>query len=136
MIGGEPGVVWFYDNTTEVKTFSDGSPLNVLANQCGNVSVCLWYVSPVIGLSETSNEQYALLGEWNKWTAVSQQRFTSIETDRRNSRAVITVQGVADEVVPVVVYHSTLLSVIVNCHISTMNGQAQLVITTNNVVCS
>jgi hypothetical protein len=136
MIGAQAGVIWSYDNPKVVSPFSNITPLNVFANECNNISICLWYVSPLIELSDSPKIQYALLGEWNKWTAVSQQRFTSIETDIKNSQATITVQGVAGETIPVVIYHTTLLSVTVNCRISTDNGQAKLVITTSNVVCS
>ena len=80
--------------------------------------------------------QYALLGEWNKWTAVSSQRFVSITTNAEKTQATITIQGVASEIVPVAVYHSTLLSVTVNCSISAENAQAKLVITPKTVVCS
>jgi hypothetical protein len=52
------------------------------------------------------------------------------EHHAQNPEATVTVQGVAAETVPVV------LSVRVNCSISAANGQARLVITTSNVVCS
>ncbi len=94
------------------------------------------YVSPLQSLNDPSGSKYALLGEWNKWTAVSQQRFTSIITDTKKNQATITVQGVSGETVLVVVFHSVLLSVTVNCSISTTNSQAYLVITPSNVVCS
>ncbi len=136
MIGGQSGVVWSYEDSKEVSTFSDVFPLDVLATKCDNTSVCLWYVSPLESLNDSTGIQYALLGELNKWTAVSQQRFTSIVTDTKKNEATITVQGVSGETVPVAVFHSVLLSVTVNCPISTANGQAHLVVTTSNVVCS
>jgi hypothetical protein len=80
--------------------------------------------------------QYALLGELNKWTAVSQQRFTSIVTDTQKHEASITIQGISGETVTVAVFHSVLLSVAVNCSISAANGQAHLVVTTSNIMCS
>jgi hypothetical protein len=134
MIGAQPGVIWSYDNSDVVLTFDNANPLNVSANQCHNLSICLWYVSPLQSLNDSTGIQYALLGEWNKWTAVSQQRFASIIT--KQNEATITVQGVSGEIVPVVIFHSKFQSVIVNCTISATSGQAQLVITASNIVCS
>jgi hypothetical protein len=136
MIGSQSGIIWSYDNSEVVSTFDGANPLNVSSNHCNNVSICLWYISPLQSLNDLSGTQYALLGEWNKWTAVSQQRFTSIITDTKKNQATITVQGVSGETVLVVVFHSVLLSVTVNCSISTTNSQAHLVITPSNVVCS
>jgi hypothetical protein len=47
-----------------------------------------------------------------------------------------TLEGVFGETVPVVVFHSVLQSVIVNCSISAANGEARVIITPSNVVCS
>ncbi len=134
MIGAESGVIWSYNNSNVVTTFDNSIPLKVSDDQCNNLTICLWYISPLQSLNDSSKTQYALLGEWNKWTAVSQQRFTSIIT--KENQATITVQGVQGETVPVVVFHSVLLSVIVNCPISTVNGQAHLVVTPSNIFCS
>ena len=60
----------------------------------------------------------------------------SIITDTKKNQATITVEGVPSEIVPVAVFHTSLHSVTTNCHISTSTGQAQLVITPANVVCS
>jgi hypothetical protein len=136
MIGGQSGVIWSYDKPDVATTFDDSIPLKVSANKCDNLTICLWYISPLQSLNDSAGTQYALLGEFNKWTAVSQQRFTSIVTDTKMNQATITVQGVAGETVPVVVFHSVLLSVTVNCPISTVNGQAHVVVTTSKVVCS
>jgi len=136
MIGSQSGVIWSYDNSDVVSTFDSTNPLHVSASQCNNVSICLWYVSPLQSLNNSFGTQYALLGEWNKWTAVSRQRFTSIVTDTKKNQAIITVQGVSGETIPVVVFHSVLFSLTINCSISARNGQAQLIITSSNVVCS
>jgi hypothetical protein len=136
MIGSQSGIIWSYDNAQMTTTFADTSPLDVSASKCGNLSVCLWYVSPLWQFNDPVQTKYALLGEWNKWTAVSQQRFLSISTNAEQTQATITVQGVASEIVPIVVYHSTLLSVTVNCSISSENAQAKVVITPTAVVCS
>lgn len=136
MIGGETGVIWFYNNTKVVKPFADVSPLDVSANECNNLTICLWYVSPLIEFSNSPKAQFALLGELNKWTAVSQQRFASIEADTTAGQATISVQGVAGETIPVVIYHSIFLSVTVNCQISANNSSAKVIITTSDVLCS
>ena len=100
-----------------MSTFDGANPLNVSSHLCDILSICLWYASPLQSLNDSFGTQYALLCEWNKWTAVSQQRFTSIVTDTKKNEATITDEGVASEVVPAVVFHSTLPSLIVNCHI-------------------
>jgi hypothetical protein len=136
MIDAQSGVLWSYDNAKEIKTFSKTNALNVRAEQCHNLTICLWYVSPLQSLNDSAGTQYALLGKWNKWTAVSQQRFTSIITDTIKNEATIIVQGAANETVQVVIFHSVLLSVTVNCSISVTNGQTHLVITPSNVIYS
>jgi hypothetical protein len=136
MIGGQSGVIWFYNNSDVATAFDDSIPLKISADVCHNLSICLWYISPLQSLNDSSGVQYALLGELNKWTAVSQQRFTSVVTDTQKNEATIIVEGVSGEIVPVVVFHSVLLSVTVNCSISSANGQAHLMITPSNVVCS
>ena len=138
MIGGssQPYVVWSYNDSSEALPFGESNPLKVSANDCHNLTLCLWYISPLRPLNDPTGVKYALLGEWDKWTAVSQQRFTSIVTDTTKNEATVTVAGVAGETVPVVVFHSVLLALTVNCPISAVNGQAHLVITPSNVVCS
>jgi hypothetical protein len=116
MIGAQSGVIWSYDNSEVVSTFDETNPLNVSSIQCHNSSICLWYVSPLQSLNDPSGSEYALLGEWNKWTAVSQQRFISIVTDPTKNQATITIQGVSSQTVSIVVFHSVLKSVTVNVH--------------------
>ena len=136
MIGSQSGIIWSYNNSNITSTFDTTTPLNVSAHQCHNLTICLWYVSPLQSLNDSAGTNYTLLGEWNKWTAVSQQRFLSITTDTKNNRATITVQGVPDETVPITVYHSILRSVTVNCMFSSDNGQAQIFVTPSKVICS
>ena len=135
MIGSQSGVLWFYNNSDKAKIFDNSNPLTINADVCHNLSLCLWYISPLQSFNDSTGTQYALLGEWNKWTAVSQQRFTSIDTDAQKSEATITVEGVSGEIVPVVVFHSVLLSVTVNCSISSANGHAHLIINSSDVTC-
>jgi hypothetical protein len=136
MIGAQSGVIWSYGNSNVVSTFDGANPLNVSSNQCNNISICVWYLSPLQPLNDSVGTQYTLLGEWNKWAAVSRQRFTSIVTDTKKNEAIITVQGVSGETVPVVIFHSVLHSLTINCTISATNSEAYLVISASNVVCS
>ena len=138
MIGSqaESAVIWSYNDSNVVTTFDKSVPLKVAADRCHNLTLCLWYISPLQSLNDSTGVQYALLGEWNKWTAVSRQRFTSIMTDTKKNIATVTVAGISGEIIPVVVFHSVLLAVTVSCPISAVNGQARLVITTSNVICS
>jgi hypothetical protein len=136
MIEGESGIIWSYDNAQVTSTFDDTHPVEVTASKCNDLSICLWYVSPVWEFNDPAQIKYALLGELNKWTAVSRQRFLSITTNTEKTETTIIVQGVASEIVTIAVYHSTLKSVTVNCPISAEKGQATLVITPTNAVCS
>lgn len=136
MIGAQSGLVWPYNNPNDVRGFSAPIPINVLASECHNLSICLWYVSPLLSLNDSAGTQFALLGEWNKWTAVSQQRFKSIDTDTQKNEATITVEGVSGELVPVIIFHSALESVTVNCTIPATSNQAHVIVTASNVVCS
>ena len=134
-IKAESGVIWSYDNASLVSIFDDNHPLHVSTNKCHFTSICLWYISPLHSLNDSLGTEYALLGEWNKWTAVSQQRFKSIVTDTQNHQATITIEGVSSEIISVVIFHSKLFSITVNCQISSASGQARIVITPINVSC-
>ncbi|CAF5032892.1 unnamed protein product, partial [Rotaria sp. Silwood1] len=133
MIGAQPGVIWSYDNPTAVSTFDDDHPLNVSAAKCHDLSICLWYISPLIIFS--SSTKYALLGEWNKWTAISSQRIIGIDNFIGSNFALITVYGLVSEVVPILVFHSNLSIVNVTCRMHPDEGEAQLVIDDRRVGC-
>ncbi|CAF3718368.1 unnamed protein product [Rotaria sp. Silwood1] len=133
MIGAQPGVIWSYDNPTAVSTFDDDHPLNVSATKCHDLSICLWYVSPLIKFS--SSTKYALLGEWNKWTAMSSQRVIGINNYIGINLALITVYGLVSEVIPILVFHSTLSIVNVTCRMHPDEGEAQLVVADDRVGC-
>ena len=136
MIGGESGVTWFYDNPSVVSTFDDSHPISVTAASCNDLTICLWYTSPLWQFTDPLQTKYALLGEWNKWTAVSEQRFSAIVTNAQQTEATITIQGAPSEIVPLAVYHSALRTVLLDCPISTVNGRATLLITPIAVTCS
>jgi hypothetical protein len=136
MIDGQSGIVWFYNNPTKISPFNDTYPLDVSATICNDLSICVWYISPLWQFNDPNKTKYALLGEWNKWTAISRQRFLSITTNTENTQTTIIIQGITSEIVSIVVYHSILQSITVNCTISDENGRASLVITPTNAVCS
>ena len=136
MIYSQPGVVWFYNNTQKISVFNDTQPLDVSASRCDDSAICVWYISPLWQFNDSMQTKYALLGEWNKWTAVSRQRFLSITTNAENIQTTIVIQGIVSEIVSVAVYHSILQSITVNCSISALNSRANVIITPTNIVCS
>ena len=131
----EAGIIWSYDNAQVTATFDETHPLVVPASKCDDASFCLWYISSVWQFNDALHTKYALLGEYNKWTAVSRQRFVSITTNTENTRTTVAVQGAASELVPVVVYHTTLETQTVNCQLSA-SGHANLIITPTTTTCS
>ena len=134
-LGARSGVVWFYNDPNSVTEFDDGDPLDIPANQCDNTSLCIWYISPLIPFYDPLGYQFALMGESNKWTPVSRQRFISIDADFQQTDITVTVQGVAGEIVHLFLYHSFFQFITVDCPISSDNGQALLVVDIDNVIC-
>ncbi|CAF1399023.1 unnamed protein product [Adineta ricciae] len=133
MIGAQAGVIWSYDNPTEVLTFDNEHPLNVLASKCHDLSICRWGVSPLVQFADKT--QYAFLGEWNKWTPVSSQRVGYITNMIGINLAEIGLQGLLNERSPFLVYHSTLGVVNVTCPFGPDAGEAQIVIDSTRVIC-
>lgn len=133
MVGAQAGVIWSYDNSSVISSFDDTHPLNVTVKQCDNLSICLWYVSPLIQFNDST--KYAFLGEWNKWTAVSRQRIIGIDNEININLALLNIQGVPSETTSFVVYHSTLQSVTVRCRMSPDSGQARIVVSSSKVGC-
>ncbi|CAF3719866.1 unnamed protein product [Adineta steineri] len=136
MIEAKSGVVWSYDDSTTVSSFSDVNPLNISHCTCSAASICLWYVSPLIQLTESSPTiYYALLGESNKWTAISQQRIRFIDNEINNNIAIIGLQGAPNELVSINIFHTVLLSTTVTCPMASDTGIARLIITSSNMFC-
>ena len=136
MIDGQPGIVWYYNNITHISSFNHTSPFHVSHDNCHDNSFCVWYTSPLWQFNDVNRTEYALLGESNKWTVVSRQRFLSITTNTENTRTTIVIQGIISEIVSIGIYHSILQSTIVNCSITAENGQANLILTPTNAICS
>ena len=137
MIGGSSsGIIWSFDNPYEIFTIDENHSLQISNQICNDTSFCLWYNSPLWIFNDSLSTKYAFMGELNKWTFVSQQRFSSLILNSDNTQMTIIVQGAPNEVVDVLVYHSKFASIIhLICHFSTDNLQTQLVINSTNVVC-
>ncbi len=135
LIDAQSGVIWSYENPSEVNTFDNDHPLIVSVEKCNNSSFCVWYVSPLWQFNDANNTKYALLGESDKWTVVSRQRISSINTDVGKTQTTVSLEGSAGEGVNLSVYHSGMNVVNVKCTLST-TGQAQLIISPSKVTCS
>jgi hypothetical protein len=135
MIGGQSGIIWSYDDATVTSPFDETHPLHVSATKCNDTSICLWYVSPLWEFNDSKKTKYALLGEWNKWTAVSQQRIDSIDISPDKTQTIITIVGERRETVQFAFYHPAIPTAIVTCEISPGNSDAQLLITETGVLC-
>lgn len=135
-IGAQSGVIWSYDNPLVLETFDANHPLDISASNCNAASFCIWFISPVWQFDDVNATKYALLGESDKWTAVSQQRFTSIVTNTEKSQTIIVLEGSEAEIVQILVYHSAMNVLSVKCFLSAKSGQAQLIITPSNITCS
>lgn len=134
-IGSDTGMIWSYDGSVKPQLFDDSNPLEVSSSDCGDLSICLWYISPVWQFGDPARTKYALLGELNKWTAVSKQRFTSIATNLKKTQANITIQGVASEIVTIATYHSALGTTQTTCTIPA-SSQSTLIISPTSINCA
>ena len=135
LLNAQPGLIWSYQNPSELNPFDDQHPLDVSANKCNSSTFCVWYLSPVWQFNDATKTKYALLGETDKWTVVSRQRITAISTDAGKTLTTVSLQGSSGEIVNLSVYHETLKVVNVKCSISSA-GQAQLIISPTKVTCS
>jgi hypothetical protein len=137
MIKSPEGIIWSLDNPYELFTFDKNHSLFVSNIKCNDTSFCLWYSSPFWQFNDSSSTKYAFMGEINKWTFISRQRFSSLNINSDNIQMTITVQGVPNESVHLLVYHSKFQSIIqIVCNLSNHNAQAQLIISPANVTCS
>jgi hypothetical protein len=136
MIGSSSGLIWSFDNPYELFTFDNNHPLQISKQICNDKSFCLWYNSPLWIFNDSQSTKYAFMGEINKWTFISRQRFTHLYTNNDNTKMTIIIQGSPNELIQLLVYHSKFQSIIqVSCHFSHQNLQAQLIINSTNVIC-
>ena len=78
MIQSSPGIIWSFNNPYEIFHFNESHPLHVSNQICNDTSFCLWYSSPIFYFNDSLLTQYAFMGELNKWTFISQQRFSHL----------------------------------------------------------
>ena len=136
MIKSPEGIIWSFDNPYELFTFNQNHSLIVSTNKCNDTSYCLWYSSPLWQFNDSLETKYAFMGEINKWTFVSQQRFSSFNINSDNTQMTITIQGIPNESIHLLIYHSKFQSIIqIICHLSMFNTQIQLIINLTNVTC-
>jgi hypothetical protein len=136
MIGAQSEIIYSYDNFQEPVIFDDSNPLNVSAQQCDNLTTCLWYVSPIWQLNDTDSMPYALIGEFGRWTGVSKQRITSIVRDTEKNQVTVTVQGLLNEHVTLVFSVLNRILEYVSCFTSATNGQVRFIVIPHNIMCA
>ncbi|CAF3069093.1 unnamed protein product [Rotaria sp. Silwood2] len=137
MIESSDGIIWSYNNPYNIYTFNENHPIFVSSQICNETSFCLWYSSPIWSFNDSLSTKYSFMGELNKWTFISQQRFTSFKINSQNTQMTIIVQGSQNELVDLLVYHSKFQSIIrLVCHFCDQNLKAKLIINVTHVICS
>jgi hypothetical protein len=136
MIGSPSGLIWSFSNPYELFTFDENHSLLISNEKCNDTTYCLWYSSPLWQFNDSLSTRYSFMGEMNKWTFVSQQRFSSLTRNSANTQMTILIEGVSNELVDILVYHSKFESIIhLVCNLSSDTGQAQLIINSTDVIC-
>jgi hypothetical protein len=136
MIGSSNGIIWSFDNPYQLFTFDQNHSVQISHQLCNDTSFCLWYNSPLWYFNDSQSTKYAFMGELNKWSFVSQQRFSSLFINSDNTNMTIIVEGVPNELVYILIYHSKFESIIqLTCHFYTDKLETQLVINSTNVIC-
>ncbi|CAF1203745.1 unnamed protein product [Rotaria sordida] len=136
MIKGQSGIIWSYENSTDISIFDDTHPLYIPSNKCNSSSFCLWYISPLWQFNDVHHTQYAFMGELNKWTSVSRQRINSIDINFDQGQTAITIKGPPGEIISLTVYHSAYGIRSIPCYISPPTGQALMVIQLFHISCT
>jgi hypothetical protein len=137
MIGGTSlGLIWSYDNPFKLFYFNENNSLDISKDLCNETSFCLWYNSPILYFNDSLSTQYSFMGELNKWTFISRQRFSSLILNNNNTQMRILVKGTPNEFVYILVYHSKFQSIIrVVCRFYQDKLITQLIINSTNVIC-
>ena len=136
MIKAQPGIIWPYENSSDVTMFDDAHPLRISSKRCNSSSFCLWYISPLWRFNDAHHSQYALMGELSKWTVVSGQRIRSIDIAADQSQTAITIEGPPGEIISFTAYHPTLGVRSIPCYISPPDGRALMVIRWYDISCT
>jgi len=137
MIGSSSsGFIWSFQNPYQLFYFDNNHPLIISKQICNDTSFCLWYNSPLWTFNDSQSTKFAFMGEINKWTFISRQRFTHLYNNYHNTQMTITIQGSANELVQILVYHSKFKSIIqISCHFYKQKLQTQIIINSTNVIC-
>jgi len=136
MIGSSSGLIWSFDNPYELFTFDNNHPLQISKQICNDTSFCLWYNSPLWIFNDSQSTKYSFMGEINKWTFISRQRFSELNINSDNTQMTIIVHGVTNELVQLFIYHSKFKSIIqITCHFYNHKLKTQLIINSTNVIC-
>ena len=135
MLKMRSGAIWYPLTSGSVEVFDESNPLKIYADACPRSVVCIWYISPMWQFDSDPNSGVALIGDFDKWTAVSRQRFTSIIIDDKQSQATVTYQGVSNERVSIFIFHSYGAMVVKACFVG-QNGTGWAIITSTIVTCT
>lgn len=137
MIRSASGIIWSYDNPYDIFYFNENKSLFISSKLCNQTSFCLWYTSPIWSFNDSLSTKFAFMGELNKWTFISQQRFSFLKFNSENTQMTIIAKGIRNELIQILIYHSKFQSIIhLHCLISNENLQVQIIINSTNVYCS
>ena len=75
------------------------------------------------------------MGEFDKWTPVSRQRFTSIVVDPKEKQAIATYQGVPNERIVIVTFYPPIAITYTSCFVN-QNGTGWAIITSGIITCT
>ncbi|CAF1333687.1 unnamed protein product [Rotaria magnacalcarata] len=89
MIRSSNGILWSFDNPYKINYFDEIHSLEISNKICNLTSFCLWYSSPIWSFNDSLSTKYSFMGEINKWTFISQQRFPSLYTNVDNTQMLI-----------------------------------------------
>ena len=135
MLGITLGALWFKTDGS-VSVFKKSNPIHISTDQCSGSTVCVWYISPLWQFnSPQPGSSVALLGDLDKWTPVSRQRFTSIVIDLANNLARVTFQGVPGEEIFILTFYPETFWAGTACFV-TENGTGWANITPTILTCS
>lgn len=104
MLGMKSGARLEHNGSPIAVLFDISHPLHIYADACSRSAACVWYVSPLWEFNDDPESIVAFLGDPRKSAPVSRQRFTSIVIEPEQSQAIITFQGVPNELVQIVTY--------------------------------
>jgi hypothetical protein len=136
MLGMESGAIWYYTTSRQIDFFDKSNPLNIYADACSLLTVCIWYISPIWQFDGQAESAVAFMGDFGKWVPVSRQRFTSIVIDPKENQARVTYQGVFNERISIITFNPySEEQSCVSCFVN-RNGTGWAVITSTIITCT